>query len=176
MPYRNNSDKAEDNRSSAWVLLIFGILGIIAVILGIAGVIPLKLGNPYMFYGIMGAVFVLFIVMGIVSMKNAIFFAGKAASDNTLQETMIKWCIENLNASDIDKAIEEDKNINADQDTEADKNEEAVISADSYTDEELYFKRYECIKSRLKEQFMNLDEGFLDNFIDEKVFDLVFGK
>lgn len=174
MPYRNNSDKAEDNRSSAWVLLIFGILGIIAVILGATGIIPLKPGNPYMFYGIMGAVFILFIVMGIVSMKNAIFFAGKAASDNTLQETMIKWCIENLNASDIDEAINvcTEETAEIENDTEAELN----TAADMISEEELYFKRYEYIKNRLKEQFMNLDEGFLDNFIDEKVFDLVFGK
>lgn len=176
MPYRNNSEKAEDNRSSAWVLLIFGIFGIIAIILGIAGIIPLRPGNPYMFYGIMGAVFILFIVMGIVSLKNAIFFESKAASDNSLQEIMKKWCIENLNAQDIDKAIEESKDVNTENDTEEDKNAETVISADLDADGELYFKRYEYIKNRLNEQFMNLDEGFLDNFIDEKVFDLVFGK
>ena len=155
MLYKNSRDKAEDNRSSARVLLIFGVLGIVAVILGVVGVIPFKPGNPYMFYGVMGAVFILFVVMGIVSMKNAVFFAGKAASENTLQEAMTKWCVENLKASEIDNAI-------------------GVSAAEQ--DEELYFKRYEYIKNRLRGQFMNLDEGFLDNFIDEKIFDLVFDK
>lgn len=151
--YQKSADKAEENKASAWVLLIFGVTGLIGVVLGIVGIIPLSLGNPYMFYGIMSAVFLLFIVMGRVSLKNAVIFAGKAESENTLQETLLKWCKENLNAEDIDNAIQTD---------------------DNDSEEVMYFKRYECIKNRLNNQFMNLDEDFLDNFIDEKVYDTIF--
>lgn len=68
LTYMNSGAKAEENRSSAWVLLVVGILGMLVMILGITGVLPLNIGNPYMFYGVMSAVFILFIVMGVVSM------------------------------------------------------------------------------------------------------------
>ena len=40
----NSGAKAEENRSSAWVLLIVGALGILVMALGITGVLPLILG------------------------------------------------------------------------------------------------------------------------------------
>lgn len=79
----NSGAKAEENRSSAWVLLVVGILGMLVMILGITGVLPLNIGNPYMFYGVMSAVFILFIVMGVVSMRNAKLFE-KRQSPRTL--------------------------------------------------------------------------------------------
>ena len=51
LTYMNSGAKAEENRSSAWVLLIVGALGILVMALGITGVLPFNIGNPYMFYG-----------------------------------------------------------------------------------------------------------------------------
>lgn len=151
--YQNSSEKAEENRSAAWVLLIVGVLGIVAVVLGIAGILPWRFGNPNMLYGVMSAVFLLFLIMGIVSMKNAKIFAQKAESEHSLENTLMKWCTENLNAEALDKEVQ--------------KNEED-------TEETLYFRRYEKIKDKLNCQFMNLDQAFLEHFIDEKVYDMVF--
>ena len=67
LTYMNSGAKAEENRSSAWVLLVVGILGMLVMILGITGVLPLNIGNPYMFYGVMSAVFILFIVGRVLS-------------------------------------------------------------------------------------------------------------
>jgi type IV secretory pathway component VirB8 len=47
LTYMNSGAKAEENRSSAWVLLVVGILGMLVMILGITGVLPLNIGNPY---------------------------------------------------------------------------------------------------------------------------------
>lgn len=38
--YRNSAQKAEDNKSSAYTLLVIGTLGIAAVLLILAGIIP----------------------------------------------------------------------------------------------------------------------------------------
>ena len=46
LTYMNSGAKAEENRSSAWVLLVVGILGMLVMILGITGVLPLNIGNP----------------------------------------------------------------------------------------------------------------------------------
>ena len=50
--YNDSQNSADDNRSSGWVLLIVGFIGIVAVILGITGVIPVKFGNPYLFFSL----------------------------------------------------------------------------------------------------------------------------
>lgn len=152
--YISNSDKAKDNRSSAWTLLVVGILGIVVLILAFTGILPFHIGNSYLFYGVMTALFLLFIVTGVTSLKNAKIFDKKAESENSLRETMTKWCRENLKAAEIDAEI--------DQSTEL-------------PEELLYFKRSELIKKKLNHQFMNLDQAFVDYFIDDEIYDMVFG-
>lgn len=150
--YQDSSQRADENRSSAWVLLFVGILGLIVVILGIAGILPLNLGNPYLFYGVMSAIFVLFVVAGVVSMKNARVFAGKAESENSLRSTMLEWCRQNLDGQEIDREI--------------------GIGDDS--EEVRYFNRTAYLRDRLNHQFVNLDQDFLDQFIDNQVYGMVF--
>lgn len=152
--YRSNSEKAEDNKSSAWVLLFVGSMGLLVMILGFTGVLPLDIGNPYMFYGVMSAIFLLFIVMGLVSRKNAIQFERKAESENSLKETITKWCQENLDAGQLDREIE---------------------GAGELPEEMLYFYRCEQMKKKLNHQFLNLDQGFVEYFIDNEVYEMVFG-
>ncbi len=154
-PYRDNSERASENRSSAWVLIAVGAVGIFVLGLGISGIIPLQFDNAYLFYGVMAAVFILFLVAGIVSMKNALTFEKKAESENSVRNTLLDWCRENLKASDLDCQIG----------TEAEESEES-----------LYFIRFEYIKARLNYQFVNLDQGFLDKLIDDHIYDMVFGK
>ena len=77
--------------SVSYTHLIVGALGILVMALGITGVLPFNIGNPYMFYGVMSAVFILFIVMGVVSMRNAKLFEKKAESENSLVDTLLKW-------------------------------------------------------------------------------------
>lgn len=156
--YQNSSERAEENRSSAWALLVVGLVGIVVVILGIMDIIPLRVGNPYMFYGVLSAIFVLFIVMGFVSMKNAKLFAKKAESENTLKDAMVKWCQENLDGASIDAQVKE---------TEGEFMEELP-------QEMLYFKRAQLLKDKFNHQFMNLDQAFLERFIDEEVYDVLF--
>ena len=152
--YQDSSERADDNRSSAWILLIIGILGLVLVVLGIAEVIPLKLGNPYLFYGVMIAVFLLFLVTGVMSMRSAEFFAKKAESENSLRGTLLDWCRENLKPDEIDREV----------------------SADATPEEVLYFSRTSYIKEKLNHQFLNLDQDFLDKFVDDHVYETVFGQ
>lgn len=153
LTYMNSGAKAEENRSSAWVLLVVGVLGMLVMVLGITGVLPLNIGNAYMFYGVMSAVFILFIVMGVVSMRNAKIFEKKAESENSLVDTLVKWSGENLTAEKVDAQIE-----NA-ADTPA---------------EALYYKRFEVIRSQMNHQFMNLDQQMLENLIDTKIYEQIF--
>ena len=151
--YMDSAERAEDNRSSAWTLLVIGGLGMVVMILGMFGMLPFSVSNPYMFYGIMSALFVLFIVMGFVSMKNAKIFAKKAESENTLKDTVLKWCNENLTAQKIDSHIQDIENT---------------------AEEEVCLKRYAVMKYLINHQFMNLDQGFVDRLIDNELYDQIF--
>lgn len=151
--YQDSMERANENRSSAWILLAMGSIGILAVALGILGVIPLEFSNPYLLYGVLAAISILFVVAGVVSMKNARIFFQKAESENSLRDTMLGWCRENLHARELD---------------------EEIGMEGSESEEVIYFKRFECIKAKLNYQFVNLDQGFLEKFIDDHVYDLVY--
>ncbi|MBQ7956172.1 MAG: hypothetical protein IJ282_10550 [Lachnospiraceae bacterium] len=148
--YEDSAQKAEDNKSSGITLLFVGFLGIIVLILAMTGVIPLRLSptTSYMVYGVMGALFILFIVMGVVSMRNSKIFAKKAESENSLRSTIEEWCLHNLEAQALDK--------------EAFGEGAAMVS-----EEAKYFGRANILKKKISTQFMNLDNQFLDHFVDE---------
>lgn len=147
--YLENGIRARENRSSAWALLIVGGAVMFCAILGIVGMLPVRLGNPYLFYGVMMAVSLLFLVMGALSMKSARIFAERAKVEGTLLETVEKWCMENLGAADIDAALRT-------------------------WDEPLYFQRTEYLKEQINSQFMNLDQRLLEHFIDERLYGKIF--
>ncbi len=151
--YRNKSEQAAENRSSAWTLLIVGGLGMVALVLLLTGVLPLQLqgSNRYMIGGIMGAMFVIFIVMGFVSLKNSRQYAREADSENSLKSTMEKWCRENLEGDRVD----------------------ASLQLSTAPEEEWYFRRVALLKAVLNRQFVNLDQDFLDHFVDD-MYDTIF--
>ncbi|MCI9219574.1 MAG: TFIIB-type zinc ribbon-containing protein [Lachnospiraceae bacterium] len=152
--YQDSTERANENRSSAWILMIMGSIGLIVIALGIMGVLPLHFSNPYLFYGVMAAVFLLFLVAGMVSLKNARIFEKKAESENSLRDAMLTWSRGNLHAQEVDREIG---------------------MAGDESEEALYYKRFACIKAKLNYQFVNLDQGFLEKFIDDSVYDMVFG-
>lgn len=147
--YENSAKRAEENRSSGYMLLAVGGIGLAAVILIFMGIIPISMGtmNRYMTCGVMSGLFILFIVMGILSMKSSKVLAQKAEKENNLTSEIKKWCEENLRAEEIDAGLFEAGNTEA--------------------EEIKYFKRTEKMKSQIAYQFLNLDEGFLDSFVDD---------
>lgn len=146
-----DSRNENEYRSSAWSLLLVGGAGLLFVFLGIAGVIPLHVANPYLIYGVMMAFFLLFLVIGALSFKSANFFAQKVKAENTLLEALEKWCLENLHGDEIDAQLPKQKG------------------------DEIYFLRYDYLKEKLNKQFINLDQELVDQFIDERLYDMIFG-
>ncbi len=147
-PYQNSATKAEDNRSSGYMLLFIGTVGFILVLLVFIGVIPLYQSGSttkYLVCGVMGAMFVLFVVFGAVSMRNSKILLVKAKSEDSLLSELTKWCEGNLSAEQLDEGISEDE----------------------VGDEQKYFLRTDRMKSIINNKFMNLDEAFLEHFVDE---------
>lgn len=156
--YRNNEEKAEDNKSSAYTLLGVGFAGAIADLLFVLGVIDVHLSpaSKWMICGVMGVMFLLFIVMGFVSLSNAKKFHEKAVTEKDLTKDINAWCEQNLSAEAIDEGLF------------------SAQEAEELNDELKYFKRFEKMKTQIGMNFLNLDEGYLDRFVDDyysKLFD-----
>lgn len=145
--YVNNEEKAEENRTSAYTLLLVGGAGIVLVVLFFLGIIDIRVSliNKYMITGVMGVLFILFVIMGIISMKNFKVLKKKASSENNLTKEVQKWCMENLKGDEIDKSLD----------------------LSGQPEELKYFQRFDYIKKAIKKQFLNLDEGYLDRLIEE---------
>lgn len=146
--YQNSADKAEDNRSSAYTLLFVGGVGLLLDVLVLMGVLPVYVNggmSKYLVCGVMGAMFVLFLVLGGVSMKSSRILMIKAKSEDSLLAEITKWCEENLTAEQID--CEETDEL--------------------LSEESRYFVRTEQMKEQIKDKFLNLDEAFLDHFVDD---------
>lgn len=167
--YQSSASKAKDNRSSAYTLLAVGGIGFIAVLMIFFNVIPLYRNagiNRYLVCGVMGAMFVLFIVFGLVSLRDSKVLLVKARSENSLRSEITRWCQENLKAEDVDALIRQETDSGELTEesgvglTEEDRNE-------TLTEEELYYRRTEIMRAAIEDKFMNLDEAFLDDFVDE---------
>ena len=76
---------------------------------------------------------------------------------------MKKWCNSNFSSEELDNELFVQENGSV--------SEEAVQAAreawESTPEEEMYFKRVSLMKEKIQKQFLNLDEGFLEHFVDE---------
>lgn len=150
--YQSSEAKAADNRSSAYTLLAVGGIGFLAVVLIFLDVIPIYRNagiTKYLVCGVMGAMFVLFIVFGFVSMRDSRLLSVKAKSESTLRSELVRWCQENLNSGAIDTEILEEGETLSD-----------------LQEEEKYYRRTERMRAVINEKFMNLDEAFVEDFVD----------
>lgn len=144
--YKDNAQKAEELRDSGYTLLGVGIVGLVAIALMAAGVIPFQLGGmTYITYGVMGAMFFLFVIIGARSMRSAKVYKKEALSESNLKEKIMDWCRGNLTAGEVDESFSEEE----------------------LAEEEKYFRRTAYIKARISHKFINIESDFLDNLIDE---------
>ena len=148
--YRNSKELSNENKSSAYILLPVGILGVVALVLVWLDVIPLYSGivSKIITSVVMGSLFVVFIVMGIVSLKNAKKLDEKADEEGDLTKEIFNFFSENYSVDILDEKI-------------------CDSQWSQLPEEEKYFKRIECIKTVLVKQFMNLEENYIDFISDE---------
>lgn len=150
--YRKKSERADDLKSSGEVLLVFGILGCIAMILIDLGILPIRFGNRIMMNVIMFALFLFFIGFGVYSLKGARKFRSEASEEDALTERINAWVKLYLTAEDIDRAAD-------------------IEDADA--EEIRFFKRTETIKKKIADEFGRVDEAYLDS-LAENVYQELF--
>ena len=192
MGYRSNEDMAEDNHSSAVVLISVGAIGLLAdIYMLIKNPLSMPMFNKYMTTGIMGSLFVLFIVMGALAMRNYKRFTEAAVKESTLSEKIHEWCVDNLTAKSIEDAVndpdykeavdgsdatdatddlEDDECLydtgDLDDDQVTDEADEAN-EADETDDAVIFYKRTTYMKNCITQKFMNLDDDMLDRFVEK---------
>ncbi len=145
--YVNNEERAKENKSSAFILLLVGAVGLATDIAYFLGFIPNSLtpSGKYMVCGVMGVLFFLFFIMGFVSMHNSRQFMKKAYSENNLTETIKKWLVDNIKVDEFDEKL----------------------GFTDETEELKYFGRINELKDMINEQYMNLDGAYVDRIIEE---------
>lgn len=156
--YQNYEEKAADNKSSGYTLLGVGVVGVVGILLCAFDVIklPLSGSSRIIIFGVLGAMFLFFVVMGVVSMRNAGKYAKKAESEKELTKELEKWLTEYITAQKVDDGLFAEE--------EAD-----------FSEEQKYFKRFDRMKELLSERFINLNEGYVDRFLDKHYQD-IFGE
>lgn len=155
MGYVDSEARAEDNFSSAWTLILVGVVGLILMILVFAGVIPFPVygAGKYLIEGVLTLFCVVFVVTGIISFKKGKTYSTEASAEKAQKQRIIDFCKENEIAAKINDAIGEMIN--------------------TMTQEELYFKRSEMLKSAVFTNFKDMGIEYLDHITDE-LYDSLF--
>ena len=149
--YRKSSELSSENKASAYILLSISILGIIVLVLVCMDISPIYHGTVSKITSsiVLGTLFVVFIVMGIFSLKSAKILSKKAAEEGDLSKEIKNYIKDNFSAESIDDVLSKEEDW------------------DECSEEINYFKRVEYIKSRINNQFMNLEEDYVDFICDE---------
>ena len=144
--YQDKKTKAEDYKSSAYTLLFVGVIGMIALVLMMAGVLPFRFAGAGRFitYGAMGALFAVFIVMGISSFLEAV-------QEDDLTGRIKAWAKSHLTADAIRRN---------------------TWSEAGTPDEMKYFQYFEAIKTAVTQEFGGMNASYLDALCEELYADL----
>lgn len=139
--YVSKAEKSSDYRSSGFTFTIFGVVGIIVMILHWAGV--------FQYFSTMSAIivsimFVAFLVIGIDCFRRA----AKAKAESVEEERFVKeltgWLEQNLTFDELTNTDRQDM-----------------------TEEANFLNRISEMKTVIKRQFGDLDPGFLDQFTED---------
>lgn len=150
--YVSAKDKYTDVHSSASSLLIVGFIGLIILILDLAGIyrFPFSGASRIIFLVTMGVVFVLFLVSGIISLRKAKTLSSMINDEADIEKEIISYITEKLDLSPADKGFDENA-----------------------SDEEKYLARTEYIQGMVKEKYPETDEAFIEHIV-EKAYDDIF--
>lgn len=153
--YVDSESRAEDNYSSAWTLIIIGIIGTVLMVLVFLNVIPFPVYGPgkYLIQGVLSLFCVIFLFAGIISFKKGKAYSKEASTESNQKKRIVDWCKEVEIASKIDEAIGE--------------------QLEELPQEELYFQRSGMLKKTVFSQFQDMGFEYLDHITDE-IYDSLF--
>lgn len=147
--FKKASERADEYKSSAYSLILVGVVGMCFLGLCALGIIPFSVADhmKYIFYIVLSLMFVAFIVIGIRSFKSAHDLILKSHDEENVTEGIAILFSQKYSAADIDKMS-------------FDENDCAL------TDEDKYFKRADTIRALIIDNFGQLEEGFISAQIE----------
>jgi len=107
--------KAGELRSSGYVLIAVGSVGLLAVILALSGVFSISLQGvmKYISGGVMGFLFLVFLLSGFGALKRSKKAALDAGREKEKRDEILKWFLSEYDAEKIDESLtgpEEEEN------------------------------------------------------------------
>ncbi len=140
--YIFKEDRHKDLAGTVWIFLIFGIVGLIFVILNMAGILTIL--NGWIPNTVMGVLFLFFLYVAASTNTKAKSMKAEIAEENRLTEEINRWLSEHLTEDYL-----------------------ASIHNDELSDELNYIKMTDAIKELLLEQFGAQNLSYLDRLIEE---------
>lgn len=146
LTYTKKSKKLEDARSSSWLFIAFGIIGLLLILAVWLNIIPLgmELYMRVLYTVVLGVLFIIFILIGI-------YYTGRI---KTLQRESNR---EERQTREIVQFITEHYPLDA---------LDRMILADTLSPEQAYFERYDRIAALIREHYEIQDEAYLDYLIE----------
>lgn len=144
--YIHHSQRHQELLSSAYSLLIVGVIGLVFILLAVLKVIhlPFPEMTTYLMEITLGILCVIFVGVGVHCLKSARSVEKLAQEEDKLTSEITQWFKKSFDTFVIDTDIEEE------------------------LEEEIkYFKRCEAMKQIIKQSYGDLEEGYLDRLIEE---------
>ena len=150
--YEDSNKRAEEYQSGAYTLLLVGIVGLILLVLLNLNVLPINLPQftKILITCVMGIMFVLFVFLGVTSLNTYKKLKMNAEDENQQQDDIKNWFLSNITKEMIYKPNNIDKE----------------------TEEELFFKRTDKMKSLIKEKYPSVNEEFVDYIVEQLYTDI----
>lgn len=149
--YVEKSKKLEDAKSSSYLFIVFGIVGLLLILAVWLGLIPLNMATymKILYTIVLGAMFIVFIIIGIYYTRKIKTLKAESSSEEQQTEDIIQYITSTYPLEKLDSMIE----------------------GDALSMEQIYFERYEKITSLIREKYQIEDEKFLD-YLVEKIYQI----
>lgn len=146
--FKTAKEKKSELKASGIMLLAFGIAGIVFMVLVILGVVPLRFSgfNAIIAYSIMGIFFGALFVSGIMSFVSLKKMGNADDEESKKLKEIDEWCALNLTKELV----------------------EQTIPGDVSEDEQLYFERFDYMKSTIAKAFPEMGDDYAEYITEKK--------
>lgn len=146
--YNDIDEKYNDTKSSAHILIGFGLAGIIALALEFFDIytIPVASNIKPLFYITMLVMFTAFFVGGLLSLRSAARIKEKSNFIKELKSQVCYFVSHDISKASIDEQLD---------------------TSDTLTGEDLYFARCNLIRKAMSAGFADTDKAYLDAMVDD---------